>query len=99
MATYNFAARNSRKAFAAGDLTLTVADNEPVNVYGIVLSNPTGSATTFTIANGSGTTLIVIDLDANGAYNESAPWVADAGLRITGEAGTYATVYHSNPGI
>lgn len=94
------APRNTSKAFATGDLTLTILSGSPVNVYGIWLSNPTAGALSFNIYEGDGTTLInTIDVYLTSTLELSTPWLADKGIVITAEAGdTFATVLHSNLG-
>lgn len=94
----HIATRTSSKALAAGDLTLTVASGAPITIFGIWLANRAGATKAFTIKNGSGTTLIVVEvLDAT-TLELSTQWLADAGLQITGEADCSVLVHHDSPG-
>ena len=100
MASYSFAHRLSTKALVTGDLTLTVQSGNPVYIYGIHITNPTGGAAVFTIKNGAGTTLFVLDVATLGHESIECPFLADAGLQITSSVtGTYAVVMHTNEGL
>ena len=93
------APRNTSKAFASGDLTLTVASGLPVHVYGIWLSNPTAGALSFTVNNGAGTLICTVDVPATSSKELSTYWIADAGVQIVAEAAdTFAVVFHNSPG-
>ena len=93
------APRNTSKAFATGDLTLTIASGAPVHVYGIWLSNDSGTdPAAFTINDGAGTEINVIEVADKTALELSVPWIADKGIAITGIASTTVTVFHNSPG-
>ena len=94
------APRNTSKAFASDDLTLTILSGGPIHVYGIWLSNPTAGALSFNIYEGDGTTLInTVDVSLTSTLELSVPWVADKGLVITAQAAdTFATVFHNSLG-
>lgn len=98
MGMSNIAGKYSSQAFAAGALTLTVESNEPVTVFGILLSNQSGGVAAFTIADGAGTTIQVVELADGTTTSVEVCWKAHTGLRITGVANTSATVFHSSPG-
>ena len=95
---HSIAARYSSLAFVTGDLTLTVESNEPVSVYGIVLSNQAGATAAFTIQDGAGTTIQVVELEDGTTVSLETCWKAHTGLRIVGIDATSATVFHGSPG-
>jgi len=100
MASYSFAHRLTTHSFVAGDLTATVASGLTVYVYGIHIFNNSGGALTYTVKNGAGTTLFVINVATLGHESIECPFLADGGLQITASGATgYAVVMHNNPGL
>ena len=99
MGIHNFASRNTTKDFVTGDLTLTVASGEPIQVCGIVFDNTTGSSIHVTINDGAGTKLGSIAVPACQAFEIQTHWLADAGLQLVADSGGItATVFHNSPG-
>lgn len=100
MASYSFAHRLSAHSFTTGNLTATIAGGAPVYVYGLHIFNNSGGALTYTVKNGAGTTLWVINVATLGHESIECPFLADAGLTITASGATgYAVVMHTNPGL
>jgi len=97
MAINSFASRTSYKAFASGDLTLTVASGDNVQVCGMILRAVT--ACIFTIKNTAGTTLFTVSVESNSSLELTTPWIADAGVAVTSaQEDATAVVFHNSPG-
>lgn len=78
----------------------SIASGGSIIVYGIVVSNVSGSAVTVTIEESDGSTVIQrIRCPANNTVEFSIPFRADNGVAVTTPASTQATVYHSNAGV
>jgi hypothetical protein len=88
------------------DSAVTIADGEPIIVYGITLSNHAGvsSVTVITMTNAADTiNYMVSRFGANDSVHIPICFYADQGLRFEAVSGSpediHVTVYHSHPGM
>ena len=94
-----FASRITSSVFGVGDLTLTVASGEPVQVCGIEFLNDSGGALVVTVNNGAGTKICAFDIADAAVIEWSVPALWDAGIQIVASgAGLNAVVFHNSPG-
>jgi hypothetical protein len=99
MGIHNFASRRTSKDLVTGDLTLTVASGQPIQVCGIVFDNNTGSAIRVQLNDANGTKISSVNVPACETFEMGTHWLADAGLQLVSECtGMYVTVFHNNPG-
>lgn len=99
MGIHNFASRWTSKDLVTGDLTLTVAFGEPIQVCGIVLDNNTGASIQVTINDANGTKISSVNVPACESFEIQTHWLADAGLQlVAGSTGVSVTVFHNSPG-
>jgi len=99
MGIHDFASRRTSKNLVTGDLTLTVASGQPIQVCGIVFDNNTGSNIRININDASGTKYSSVTVPAYETFEMSTHWLADTGLQIVSECtGVYVTVFHNSPG-
>ncbi len=76
-----------------------VESGAPIQVFGFVINNES-AATTWLVTDGSGTTLMPIQIVAAKSSQEfTIPWLADAGIGFRNDKGDGSvTVFHGNPG-
>ena len=95
----NTATRVTSSVFAAGDLTLTVSNGEPITVYGVEFLNDSGGALGVVINNGAGTKICGFDIADAATIEWSVPALWDAGFQIVASAtGLNAVVFHNSSG-
>ena len=93
------ASRHSSKSFTATGAggALTVANGEPVTVYGITVS--TAADAIFTITDASDNLIFTIDPAATTSFSHEVCWKADAGIKVQSSvADGEVVVFHDNPG-
>lgn len=99
MGMWQFASRRTSKDLVTGDLTLTVANGESIQVCGILLDNETGASIVVNIRNGAGTIIGRVTIPAFETFEIRTHWLADAGLQLrAATGGVFVTVFHNSPG-
>ncbi len=99
MSGQTVATRITSSVFPAESLTLTIANGEPVTVYGVEFTNDSGGALTVTVNNGAGTKQCSFDILDTATVEWSVPALWDAGFQIVASgAGLHAVVFHNNSG-
>lgn len=77
----------------------TIALGGTITVFGIVIANTAGAATTVTIQDAATDDIIVVQVPANDTKIIDIEWVADAGLILASDAEeTLVSVFHSQVG-
>lgn len=99
MGIHNFASRWTTKDLVTGDLTLTIASGQPVQVCGIIFDNTTGSNIKVTINDAEGNKITAVNVPSYETFEVTTQWLADKGISLTSECtGLTATVFHNSPG-
>jgi len=79
--------------------TRTIKASGGLHVYGIIVTNITGSTDSVTFEDASGNDIMIVRLATNTTQVINIPWLADNGLVVfagTPAAGMTVTIFHNN---
>lgn len=88
----NAAPRYTRVAVA--QTAVAIAGGESIIVHGILVSSANGG--TVTVTDAAGATISVINVIGQNSFEQKTGFLADKGLKITTDANTTCTVFHTS---